>query len=122
MYMRASSPAPVIIPTIELMTYFENSPGACGIPISNEKLVGLVQISLNKDYFGSGSKNPHCNKNIIIKVGGKTAKGVLADKCMTCFDADLTPALYAAVAPDGTNTDPQKGPIPKLNGSWTFDD
>ncbi|EJC98465.1 uncharacterized protein FOMMEDRAFT_161838 [Fomitiporia mediterranea MF3/22] len=86
------------------------------------------QVALNEKDYGIAIKSPHCNKNITIKVGGKTEKGLLVDKCIASIgcignaDAELTPVLYDAVAPDGTNTDPSKGKVPLLQGSWEFDD
>ncbi|EJD04976.1 uncharacterized protein FOMMEDRAFT_27246 [Fomitiporia mediterranea MF3/22] len=99
---------------LEYSSEFEGLLGACGVEISNTE----YQVTLNVEYYGDAFQNPHCKKNITIKVGGKSAKGQFVDKCTSCYDADISPALYKAVMPDGTNTDYLKGAVPLLHDEY----
>lgn len=64
--------------------------GGCGYYNNDQSLV----ITLSKLQYGDGQR---CNQYIEIVYNGKSAKGQVADSCLSCPDGQLllSPALFA---------------------------
>ncbi|OCK73215.1 hypothetical protein K432DRAFT_267451, partial [Lepidopterella palustris CBS 459.81] len=83
------------------ITYYipDGGKGACGWNIQNSDM----QVALASGMMGEQSNgNPWCNKRIKILHDGIIHSTIIGDKCMGCEgeSIDLTPALWAVVAPD----------------------
>lgn len=99
------------------ITYYDVGLGACGEDDSGKGKTGNI-VALSHLLMGESSNgNPMCGQSITIKANGRTAKGVVKDKCMGCSkdDVDVSEKIYMELFDESLDS----GRMPV---SWSFDD